>query len=346
MPARTQSSLDVIEGLVRIVSAERFSRKPRSGSNAHVVVMEEVGGSERHYTTLRSHQDKLSIGEQLWGRYACYIVDRSEHSMRIEEELPTKDELTEVHATMDVSYRAVDGERLVLGVADALTALRTELVSALRAELRLLSVDAVDERKLEAKVLQHGVAARPSWGLEVTKARLSVGWSKEALAKARRLRAEDHDRAREQHLEIDDIKQIKRVLAELGIAGNRPEFSVKLMAMDRKEAWQEVFGMLEDYRDKEAQYVFQQLGQDHELIKYFIDNKILEDMDLQEFGKKLLSQYADPSKASAAFGISLGIGASDAGAIGSGEAPAGELAAPDDSRASEDSEPVEDASED
>ena len=64
MVTNMSSKLTVREGLVEVESAARFQAKPRSGGNTHVVVMEKSGSALRHYCTLRSNADTLSIGEQ------------------------------------------------------------------------------------------------------------------------------------------------------------------------------------------------------------------------------------------------------------------------------------------
>ena len=66
--------LSVREGLIEVIEAKRFQAKPRSGGNEHVVVMEKVGTRVNHYCTLRSRDEQLSIGEQLWGNFVCFVM--------------------------------------------------------------------------------------------------------------------------------------------------------------------------------------------------------------------------------------------------------------------------------
>ena len=336
MSSRLANSMSVREGLVRIVSAERFSTKPRSDANNHVVIMERVGGSERHYTTLCSGEAKLSIGEQLWGRYTCYIVNMAYRQTRIADQFPTRDRLTSVRVEMDVSYRALDANRIILG-GDALKALRDELSKLLRRELSRVEMEEIDEEGLERKLTELGRSAANGWGLAVSQVRLSIDWSKELLDDARQVRKEDNARRRKGMLELEDIDHVKAVLDRLGLEGHWPELRLKLLSMSREEAYEQISALLTEQRQLARSVGVQRLEQDQELIKHMIDEGILEGMDLEEFQNKLLKQYIDTSRAATAVGTSplslLGLDMGQPAALGSGEQSGGKEDAGDEAGA-------------
>ena len=183
MASNMSGKLTVQEGLVQIIEVERFQAKPRSGGNTHVVVMERSGSTLRHYCTLRSDQDKLSIGEQLWGKYVCYVVSLGQREMRIEQDFQTNNQLDSIRVVADVVYAAVDGERVVLGVEDALHTLREDLVALLRREIRRLSMEQIAEEQLEAKLNAASASLQGRLGIAVERARVRVDWDDKELAR-------------------------------------------------------------------------------------------------------------------------------------------------------------------
>src|SRR5512139_4071727 len=97
MPTNYSNKLSVREGLIKVVSAERFQAKPRPGGNVHVVVMQRSGDSLRYYTTLKSRNDSLSMGEKFWGSFVFLVVDMSLRQFTVQWDFPTRDHITNVH---------------------------------------------------------------------------------------------------------------------------------------------------------------------------------------------------------------------------------------------------------
>ncbi|MGC1377746.1 MAG: hypothetical protein WA821_16055, partial [Anaerolineales bacterium] len=67
MSTEMSGKVSVREGLIRVENAERFQSKPEAAGHVHVVVMQKTGKSLRHYTTLRTSSERLSVGEKFWG---------------------------------------------------------------------------------------------------------------------------------------------------------------------------------------------------------------------------------------------------------------------------------------
>ena len=291
MTTKMSDKLSVREGLIQVVSAERFQSKPRSGGNTHVVVMEKTGGTLRHYCTLRSDTDTLSIGEQLWGNFVCYVIDLGSREMRIEEECPTSDRITSVQAAVDVLYRAVDGERVALGVEDALRSLREDLVTLLRREIVRLPLKQVTEEYLETRLNQASARFQSRLGIAIERTRVRVDWPEEVLARRRaaqeRERAlreeeakrqrewkiEERARQREKRLELDDMEHIDTVIRRLGLEGLPPDVRLRLHALPRQEALNEIIAAIEEQR---------------KFVRGVWDRRMQEEYDLL---KKLIRQY-------------------------------------------------------
>ena len=309
MATEISSTLSVREGLIQVVNVERFQSKPRSGGNTHVVVMEKAGDVLRHYCTLKSDTDRLSIGEQLWGRFVCYIVDLSSRELRIEQEFPTRDRITSIRVVADVIYRAVDAERVTLGVDDALQSLHKDLTTVLRRGIARLPLEQVTEETLETRLNQESARFQSRLGIAIERTRVRVDWPEEVLARrraadkqvraqqaedAQRQRAkklEDEDRRRRESLEVEDIEHIDDVIQRLGLEGLSADFRLRLHSMSREEALNQIIELIGEERQYAREVWGRRMEEEYALLRELIDKGVLEEMDLVEFGKGLLDRY-------------------------------------------------------
>jgi hypothetical protein len=321
MATKMSEKLSVREGLIQVVSAERFQSKPRSGGNTHVVVMEKTGRTVRHYCTLRSDKDTLSIGEQLWGNFVCYVVDLSSRELRIEEEFPTHDRITDVRAIVDVIYRATDGELVALGIEDALQSLREDLVTLLRREIVRLPLEQVTEEYLETRLNQESTRFQTRLGIAIERTRVRVDWPEEVLARRRAAEEREHalreedvqrrrdweleDRARQrkERLELEDIEHIDTLIRRLGLEALPADVRLRLHALPREEAMQQVIALIEEQRRQVQDVLGRRMEQEYDLVRKLIDDGVLEEMDLVDFGKALLDRYRNGLTFGEAFGM-------------------------------------------
>jgi hypothetical protein len=321
MATKMSEKLSVREGLIQVVSAERFQSKPRSGGNTHVVVMEKTGHTLRHYCTLRSDKDTLSIGEQLWGNYVCYVVDLGSREMRIEEEFPTSDRITDIRTTVDVLYSAIDGERVALGIEDALKSLRDDLATLLRREIVRLPLEQVTEEYLEARLNQESTRFQARLGITIERSRVHVEWPEEVLARrrasqeqertlreeeAQRQREwnlEERARRREKSLELEDMEHIDTVIRLLGLEGLPADVRLRLHALPRQDALNEIIAAIEEQRKFVRGALDRRMQEEYALLRKLIDDQVLEDMDLVDFGKTLLDRYQHSLAFEEAFGM-------------------------------------------
>ncbi len=344
----TSDKLTVREGLVQVVSAERFQTKPLSGSNTHVVVMEKTGSALRHYCTLTSPQAKLSIGEQLWGNYVCYVVDLSSRELHIEQEFPIQDRINKIKVSADIVYHAENGERVAIGVEDALASLREDLTTVLKREIvRFAKLDDIVEEHLEARLQQASTGTLSRLGIAIEKARVRADWPEEVLARrraalekvraqreqdaqrARDQRLQDEDRRRAESLEVEDIEHIDQVIQKLGLTGLPADIRLRLHAMPRKEAYSQIIKLIEDQRAYAREVMGRRMQEEYALLKKMIDDKVLEEMDLVEFGKNLLDRYSHSLAIEETFGMPSPLLFGDAPRAKLGEGKAEEKGLPD-----------------
>jgi hypothetical protein len=309
--ANDSSKLSVRDGLITVVSAERFQRKPRADGKVQVVVMQKTGKSLRHYVTLRSARDTLRLGEEVWGDYICYIVDMSLRKLHMERDFATRDRITNVHLQADISYRVTDGELVAIGVEDALQALQDELITLLKREIIRLTLDQVSEQYLESLIQKESLNLESWLGIRIEKIRITgVDWDKAVLddirvrreekrkieredrERQRRVQLEDADRRRKQQLEKEDIDHVNDVLEQLGLNALPADARLKLLSMPREKAFDKIGEYIEQQRSL-MQDVFKQRAQEeYALLREMIDRGILEDFELQDFGKTLLHRYS------------------------------------------------------
>lgn len=309
MATSMSDNLGVREGLIQIVSAERFRNKPHSGEKTHVVVMEKVGSTLHHYRTLWSRGDQLSFGEKLWGNFVCYVVDLSSRELRISEEFETQDLITKVRVVADIRYRAINGEQVAIGVDDALRSLRDDFVAFLRRQIRVLPLEEVAEASLEARLGQNASGFPTRLGIAVEGIRIAVEWPEDLLKRRREERErariqsaqkaqeqyewerEDQVRRRHEKLELEDIAHINRLMQELGLAQLPPDFRARLASMPREQALQQIIAEIGQQRDRALDIYSQRMQEESTILKKLIDNGVLEDMDLVDFGKQLMGRY-------------------------------------------------------
>ena len=309
MATEMSNKLSVREGLIRVVDVERFQSKPRSGGNTHVVVMQKTGSTLRHYCTLRSDSDKLSIGEQLWGSYVCYIVDLSQRELRIEDEFPTQDRITNIKVAADVLYRAVDGERVAIGIEDALQSLREDLATVLRREVVRRPLEQVTEEHLEARLNQESTRFQSRLGIAIERTRVRVDWPEEVLARRRSLlekkrkqeaeeaerrrdwAMKDQARRRQERLELEDMAHIDTVIRGLGLEALPVDRRLQLQALPRQEALKQIIEWMEEQRKQVREALVSRMREEYKLLNKLIDKGILEEMDLVDFGQNLLERY-------------------------------------------------------
>lgn len=321
MATEMSSKLSVRDGLIQVVSAERFQAKPRSGTNSHVVVMEKTGNTLRHYCTLRSDQDKLSIGEQLWGNFVCYVIDLSSRKISIGQEFATQDRITNVRVAADVAYHVVDGEHVAIGVEDALQSLRDELVTVLKREIARLKLEQVNEEHLEGRLYQESARLQGWLGIAIERARVQIDWDKEILARLRadreqRLAQEaddaqrqrewqidDQTRRRHQRLKMEDITHIDQVIQQLGLDGLPADVRLRLHSLPYEEALKEIIQTIEEQRKFTRDIMGRRMEEEYALLRKLIDSGVLEEMDLVEFGRSLLERYQHSLAMEETFGI-------------------------------------------
>jgi hypothetical protein len=302
------SKVSVSEGLIKVENADRFQSKPEAAEHVHVVVMQKSGKSLRHYVTLRSSNERLSIGEKLWGDYVCYIVDMSMRRTKIDQEFVTRDHVTNVRIMADISYQATDGERVALGVDDALLTLREELTTFLKREVGKLTIDQVTEEFLDGRIYQEGLRLQNWTGLVLNKVTVALEWPKEIVEqiKARKEQKrkqaeedenrrrqgmiEDENRQRSQRLEKEDIDHVDILMNKLGLASMPADMRLKVMALPRQQAYLEIANFIDETRRQYQQHRLEREKRDDELLERFMNDGTLEEMDLVDLGKKLLAQ--------------------------------------------------------
>jgi hypothetical protein len=294
MATKMSDRLSVREGLIQVVSAPRFQSKPRGGANVHVIVMARTGNTLRHYCTLRSDKDTLSIAEQLWGDFVCYVVDLSLRELRIEEEFPTSDRVTSVRVTADIVYRVVDGEQAVIGVEDVLWTLREDLVMLLRQEVSRLPLEQVTEAHLEVCLNQESVRIQSRLGITVDTIRVRVDWPEEVLACRRAVleqrqtqKAEDEQRRREIVLQ----EHLDALTERLGLDKLPADVRLRLYALPREEALSQIIARIEEQRAYVREALNRRMEEEYALLRTLIDDGVIEDMDLVDLAKDLLDRY-------------------------------------------------------
>lgn len=328
----------VREGLIQVLSAERFQAKPRAGSNTAVVVMEQTGEALRHYGTLLSGQDVLSIGERLWGKFVCYVVDMAERELHIDQKFLTYDRVASVRVQAEIVYQVVDAERVVLRVEDALKSLNTELLALLEREIVRLQLDEVTAQHLEDYLKRESPRLQGRLGIAVERARIRTEWDERLLAqraedvKRRRDRQlEDEQRRRQQSLEMEDVAHIDALIRDLGLEGLPADFRLRLVALPRKEALSQIISMIEQQRSLALGALSRRREQEFELLKQMISDGTLEPMDKVEFGKRLMDRYQNMMAYEDVLGMSptVYLGKVQKPQIEASQGPAGQLPSPD-----------------
>ncbi|MGC1375786.1 MAG: hypothetical protein WA821_06175, partial [Anaerolineales bacterium] len=246
-----------------------------------------------------------------WGDYVCYIVDMSARRTKIDQEFVTRDHVTKVRVTVDISYNAIDGQYIAIGVDDALLTLREELTMYLKREIGKLIIDQVTEEFLDGCIYQQGMALQRLTGLSVNKVTVALEWPKEiveqikARKEQRRKQAEedenrrrqgaieDENRSRSQRLEKEDIDHVDILMEKLGLSSMPADMRLKMMAMPRQQAYMEIAKFIDETRRQYQQRKLEREKQDDELLARFLNDGTLEEMDLVELGKKLLSRRLD-----------------------------------------------------
>ncbi len=308
------SKLSIRDGLIRVVSAERFQAKPEAGGNIHVVVMQKKAGTLRHYATLRSAHDKLSVGEKWLGDFVCYIVDMSVRKMSFEQDFATKDRITNIHIKANVSYQVENAERVAIGVEDALQQMRDELLTLLKREIVRLGLTQIEEKNLEEWLYREAARFRERLGILVQNVSMEADWSEEIKAqlkkdrqqgidearddraRKRRQSIEDEQRARERKLDMEDLDYIDQYIERLGLERLPVDYRLRLHAMPRKEALKEIIDRIEKersrYMESKKQLLQERMTRELSLLETLIKEKRLEPQDgLVDFGKELLNRY-------------------------------------------------------
>lgn len=325
------SKRSVQEGLIRIVSAERFQSKPQAGENVTVIIMRKSGGVLHYYGTLESGQDKFSLGEQIWGNFVCYVVDRGMRKMTIEDNYATVDKITNVRVKTTITYQVVDPKLVAIGVDDALQSLREELTTLIKREIARQQIERISEPELENLLERQDRQIRGLFGITMIKASVNVEWDKEIIAglkeernRRSKRKVEDEDRQRSRELELDDIDHIDEVLARLGLASLPADARLKLLSMPRAKAYEAIGEYIQSQRAKMQDAFLDRAKQEYELLQKMIDRGILEDFQLQDLGSTLLERYSHMVAMEDAFGVSPSImlggnPSASRKAIGSGE---------------------------
>lgn len=319
-----ENSLTVTTGLVRIVNADLFQRTPRGDGAVHVVVMRKTGRSPNHYCTLRSAKDKLSVGEDLLGSYVCYIVSLDRRSYEFRENYLTRDRVTQAPVTVKLSYHAHDGDEIVLFSGDGLQYLKDEIVKYVRRWISNLTLEQIDESRLENELLRNLAPLAGQYGLSVEKTDVSVDWPAEMIERRRALieerrrqqaeddarrrkqaiedeerrrqqEIEDKERARQRENEIadrrhlirldeQDFERINRFLAQLNMERLPPELVMRLYAMPRDQALHEIIEWIEMRRQEARAFARERSQRDHELLMRMIEENIVQAPDIHESG--------------------------------------------------------------
>jgi hypothetical protein len=322
MPTEISNKLGIREGLIQVMSVEPFQDKPRSAPNTCVVVMEKRGGILRHYCTLHPDRDyKWSIGERIWGNFTCYVVDLRSREFRVDEKFMISDRVNNVRVITAIPYRVINGELVAIGVEDALASMREDVVTALKREIIRLDLMQITESALEERIYKEYMRFRNNLGIEIQAPRITVDWGEEILAQRREAlkqqqawevedgqrkreqRIQDEDRHRATQLENEDIDHIDQVIRRLGLQGVPADLRLRLHAMPRKEALTAVIAAIEEQRKFARQIMEDRMKEEYALLRKMIDDKILEDMDLAEFGRTLLERYQHSLAVEEAFGM-------------------------------------------
>jgi hypothetical protein len=327
------SKFSVREGLIRIVDAERFQPKPQAGENVTVIIMKKSGDVLRYYGIFTSGQDQFSIGEKIWGNFVCYVVDRSVRKLVVEDDFATNDKITTVHVKADISYQVLDPKLVAIGVDDALLSLKDELTTIIKREVSQLSIDQVLENRLEIVLTRQDSSMRSLLGICIIKSSVSLEWAKEILERLRNKRnrqyekeIENEDISRKRELEMGDIEHVDQILAKLGLNSLPADARLKLLSMPRERAYEEIVGYIQQQRGLMQQTFLDRSKQEYDLLQKMIDRGILEDFDLQDFGKNLLDRYSHMISMNEVFGVSpsLMLGSSPKPALNSGDEKKGE----------------------
>jgi hypothetical protein len=254
------NKLSIQEGLIKIEPASRFHVKPRAGNNVQVVIMQKSGNSLRHYVTLRSPKDQLTIAEKIWGDFVCFIVDMSLRHTRIDQEINTQDHVTKVRIIVDIAYQAIDAERVVLFVGDAILSLHEEIITLLRREIGKLAIDEIKEEYFDNRIYQEGVRLQNWIGLAIKKVVVSLEYPKEIVEQIRadnerklKQKEEYENRMYHRELEMRDFQHAAEILRLVETIGERGEGGISMQALlklvslpDRKEAFDQIGALYEN----------------------------------------------------------------------------------------------------
>lgn len=309
MSTKSSAKVSVREGLIRIESAERFQAKPEADNHIHVVIMQKAGKSLRHYTTLRSVNERLSMGEKVWGNYVCYIVDMNVRRTKIDYEFALRDRITKVRIIADIAYQAIDGERVALGVDDALLTLHDEIVSYLKRVVAKLSLDQMNEDFLDGRIYEKATQLQSWTGVSIRRVTVSLEWPKDVIEREKKRKEkeikqieEDNDRRRQailddqnrirsHQLEHEDIAHVDKLMEELGIASMPRDMKLKIMAMPREKAYLEIADFIAETREKYENLKLERDRREFEILQRMMNDGTLEEMDMVELGKKLLDRH-------------------------------------------------------
>jgi hypothetical protein len=313
------STLSVREGLIRIVSAERFQAKPQAGENVTVIIMRKSGGVLHYYGTMETDHDKFSLGEQIWGNFTCYVVDRGIRQLALDGEFATMDKISNVQVKATITYQVVDPKLVAIGVDDALSSFREELSTLIKREISHRQIDRISESEIENLLQRQDRQIRGLFGIALIKARVNVDLGKEVIAGLR----QDRDRQRSHQLELEDINHVDELLTHLGIASLPADARLKLLSMPRTKAYEAIGEYIQTQRAKMQDALLDRAKEEYALLQKMIDRGILEDFQLQDLGSQLLERYSHMVSMEDAFGVSpsimLGGNPSPRKAIGSGE---------------------------
>jgi hypothetical protein len=328
MMALDSSKLSVQEGLIQVVSAERFQSKPQAGDNVTVIIMKKSGNVLHYYDTLKSGQGRLSIGEQIWGNFVCYVIDNGIRKLIIEGDFATSDKITNMHVKAVISYQVNDPKLVAIGVDDALLSFKEELTTAIKRNIARQTIERIFESQLENTILQQDQQIKSLFGIGIIKASVNLEWDKEiinGLRDDRNLRIkqdrENKEKIRNRQLELDDIGHVDQVLLKLGLNSLPADARLKLLSMPREKAYQAIGEYIQDQRNLMQQNFLERAKQEYALLQNLIERGVLEDFDLQDFGKTLLDRYSHMVAMEDAFGVSpsLMLGGSQNKSLGGGD---------------------------